>query len=427
MDGIAAALERIDRVDGRVGAFTAVDRAPHRTAGGVLDELPVAVKEIFAVRGLPWTAGSLVRRDVVADHDAETVAALRAAGAGIVGVTRSHEFAWGLPTWHQVLGGPRNPWDTRRICGGSSGGSAAAVAAGMVPVALGSDTGCSIRLPAAFCGVVGFKPSHGRIGTGGVVPLAPSFDHVGVIAAEVTDAARVLRVLGVPIGAPVRTGLQGLAVGVARAPQGLPLPTERAHCVQAAVETCADLGARIVGVDLPAADRVAQAYVQVQRGEAYAVHTRELGTWPGRAADYGDDVRRHLERAEAAGADEYAAGIRLTLALREETARVLADVDLLLTPVAACAPGFTDRPHEADVAGRPVALRDAVLPYTQLQDVCGLPACTVPAGADADGMPVGVQLTGRPWADAEVLTAAGLLREALRGRLPARPSLHADG
>lgn len=426
-EGIEAALDRIRRIDGKIGAFTAVDPDAARAAIGnrPLADVPVGVKEIFAVKGLPWTAGSLVRRDVVADRDAATVSRLRATGAGIVGVTRSHEFAWGLSTWHETLGGPRNPWDLRRITGGSSGGSAAAVAAGMVRVALGTDTGGSVRLPAAFCGVVGFKPSHGRVTTDGVLPLTPSFDHVGVLAAEVADAVRVLAALGLPLGAVERRDLQGRVVGVAASPQGLPLPPDRAACLDVAVQACADIGAEVREVTLPSAAEVARAYDVVQRGEAYAIHTRELQTWPGRADDYGSDVRAKLERAAALTPEEYADGIRLTLLLRERSAAVFAEVDLLITPVSACGPGFTDRPHDAEVGGHAVPLRDAVLPYTQLQDVCGLPACAVPAGLDGDRMPVGVQVTGRPWADGDVLVAAAALREALRHRLPEYPPVSA--
>jgi Asp-tRNA(Asn)/Glu-tRNA(Gln) amidotransferase A subunit family amidase len=421
--GVGEVLAAIGRLDPVIGAFTATD--PGAVTGvGPLAGMPVAVKEVFAVRGLPWTAGSLTRRDVVADTDAAAVAALRAAGAAIVGVTRSHEFAWGLPTWHEVLGGPRNPWDTTRITGGSSGGSAAAVAAGLVPAALGTDTGCSIRLPAAFCGVVGFKPTHGRISTDGAVPLSPSLDHVGVLAAEVEVAARVAAVLGVESGAPVED-LDGLVVGVGEPPQGLPLPADRAASVTAAVTVCRDLGARIVPVRLPPAEDVAACYAAVQAAEAAAVHVDELGIWPARRQDYGSDVRERMDRAVRVDLAGYRHGIRLAVSLRERAAALLAGVDLLLTPVAACAPGLVIRPHDVEVAGRPVPLRDAVLPYTQWQNVCGLPACAVPAGVDAGGLPVGVQVTGRPWADGLVLGAAGLLQARLRARLPAAPPVSA--
>ena len=407
----------------RVGAFSALDH--QATAGpGPLHGVAVGVKELFAVRGLPWTAGSLTRRDVVADEDAAAVARLRAAGALIVGMTRSHEFGWGLPTWHDTLGGPRNPWDLDRITGGSSGGSAAAVAAGMVPLALGTDTGCSIRLPAAFCGVVGMKPTHGRISTSGVVPLAPSFDHVGVLAAEVDEAVRALQVLGLTEPHEPRPDLAGLVVGVPDRPQGIPLPEHRQRSVDAAIEACRARGAAVRTVELPPAADVADIYAAVQRGEALPIHRDELRTWPAQADRYGSDVRGHLERAESATQADYPAAVRRLLELREQTAAVLAEVDVLLTPVAACAPAPTASPHEVEVDGRPVPLRDAVLPYTQLQDLCGLPACAVPAGVDRHGLPVGVQVSGRPWADLLVLDLARTLREALRGRLPDRPPVH---
>jgi aspartyl-tRNA(Asn)/glutamyl-tRNA(Gln) amidotransferase subunit A len=424
MRDVEKALAAIAELDPRIGAFTGVDPSA-RGGPGPLAGIPIAVKELCAVEGLPWQAGSLVRAGVRAERDATAVAMVRAAGAAIVGVTATHEFAWGITSRHETLGGPRNPWNTDRIAGGSSGGSAAAVASGIVPAALGTDTGCSIREPASFCGVVGFKPTYGIVPTHGVIPLAPSLDHVGVIADEVATAARVAEVMGVPATARL-ADLTDLRIGVTPQLQGPDLPRDRRACLTAAEQALEALGATLIPVQLPAAALVAEAYRIVQNAEAFAVHSQQLRTWPSRRSDYSRSLQTLLAGAADVDLDGYRAGVRLMAGIRHETGRVLSGVDLLLTPVSAAGPSRWSDPDRSDLIGADglrVALRDAVLPYTQLQNVAGLPACSVPAGLDADGLPVGVQITGRPWGDPLVLAASSLLRDALRGRIDRRPTV----
>ncbi|MFP5220003.1 MAG: amidase [Actinomycetes bacterium] len=398
---VQRALTRIAECDDDVRAFVQVDaegalrEAEERRrfpTGGPLDGVPVAVKDLYDVAGQVTRAGSRVPADRVAGRDATAVARLRQAGAVVLGRTRTHEFAWGITTWHPVDGGTRNPWHTGRTAGGSSGGSAAAVAAGVVPLAIGTDTGCSIRLPAAWCGLVGHKPTHGTVPLDGVVPLAPSLDAGGALVRTVADARLALEVLG---GRPLPP-VDDVPVRLGRVLSSAP--------VDGAVERVAgSLGRDVRDVALPMADGLQRLYGTVQGPEALQVH-RRAGWWPAGADRYGEDVRRRIQASERIDAESVAAAQRARDDLRRATAALLDDLDVLVLPVATCGPSWTERPDDRpDGAG---LLRDAVLPWTVLANLCGLPACAVPAGVDGDGLPVGVQLVGRPGEDALVLALA---------------------
>jgi aspartyl-tRNA(Asn)/glutamyl-tRNA(Gln) amidotransferase subunit A len=400
---VERALSRLAECDDELRAFVEVDaegaRAQARALAGQpvegpLHGVPVAVKDIYDVAGQVTRAGSRVPPGPAASRDATAVARLRAAGAVVLGRTRTHEFAWGLATWHPQLGGTRNPWDTRRTAGGSSGGSAAAVAAGVVPLALGSDTGCSIRLPAAWCGLVGHKPTHGLVPLDGVVPLAPSLDTGGALVRDAADARLALEVLsGRPLPAPVP--VDGLRLGRA-ALDGLP---------PVVAEALAATGAR--EVVLPQMERLPALYGAVQGPEALAWH-RATGRWPEHADAYGQDVRGRLELCEALTAEQVSAAGQDRLQLRADVARLFEDVDVLLLPVASCGPSRTASPEDRPDGRGP--LRGAVMPWTVLANLCGLPACAVPVGTDAEGLPAAVQVVGRPGDDARVLDVAAALQ-----------------
>lgn len=414
-DGRADPVELVDRAlarlaacDEHVQAFALVDaeaaRAQARVApDGPLRGVPVGVKDLFDVAGQVTAAGSLVPAGPPAAADAVAVARLRAAGAVVLGRTRTHEYAWGLTTQHEVLGGTRNPWDTTRVPGGSSGGSAAAVAAGIVPLALGTDTGCSIRLPAAWCGLVGHKPTWGTVPLDGCVPLAPSLDHGGALVRTVEDVRLALLVLGglkLPQPAPVH----GLRAGVVRGPMTPGVAAALADVDDRVVA----LGLSLREVALPLADRLGEAYSGVQAGEALAWH-RGTGRWPAHAQAYGTDVRGYLERAERAGPERLAAAGALREELRRRVAALFTDVDVLLLPVAGSGPPAIS---SADLTAL-ATVRDAVLPWTVLANLCGLPACSVPVGLDDDGLPVGLQVVGPPGADGRVLDLAEQLQAPL--------------
>jgi len=408
---VEQALARLAEVDDVVRAFVHVDadgaraqaqrRAAEGRRGGPLHGVPVAVKDLFDVAGQPTAAGSRVPPGPAATADATALARLRAAGAVVIGRTRMHEFAWGLTTWHPELGGTRNPHDPRRTAGGSSGGSAAAVAAGVVPLALGTDTGCSLRLPAAWTGLVGHKPTHGSTPAAGVVPLAPSLDVVGALVRDAADARLALEVLGGRALPPPREA-PGLRVGRVRAPA-------TSAAVGAALDAAAARFADVVEVDLPLAGRLEQLYGVVMGVEALQVH-RSRGWWPAHGDAYGTDVRGRLERSAQITSAQRAEAAVLRAELCRRTDALLSDVDLLLLPVASCGPSRTGAPDERpDDAG---PLRAAVLPWTVLANLCGLPACAVPAGLDDDGLPLAVQVVGARGRDTTVLDAASMLERA---------------
>jgi aspartyl-tRNA(Asn)/glutamyl-tRNA(Gln) amidotransferase subunit A len=426
-DLLEEALTRLDRVEPYTAAFTVVaaDRARVEARAlsadaaaerwrGPLHGIPVAVKDLFDVAGEVTMAGSRVPPSWhVAERDADAVARLRSAGAVVIGRTRTHEYAWGLTTQHPVLGGTRNPHDSARVPGGSSGGSAAAVASGVVALGLGTDTAGSIRLPAAWCGLVGHKPTHGRVNLRGAVPLAPSFDHAGAIVRTVPDARLALSVL---IGHPLVEGhyahdLRGLRVGrVSDELRPTPDASVRAT-VELATARAVEAGAVRVDVTGPDWPTMRDTFFALQASEALAYH-RSLGHWPQHAGLYGDDVRSRLRRAEAVAADGVARGRRSLAAFRSHLKDVFATVDVIVQPVAGSGPSAVGAPDVVRVNGQLEDLREQVLPHTLLASLCGLPACSVPVGTDADGLPIGAQVIGPAGRDELVLDVAGRI-EAL--------------
>ena len=411
-EAVAASLTRIQAVDSRLGAFTHVDVEARPAGAGTLPlgGVPFGVKELFEVAGWPHTAGSLAWEGRVGQTDCEAVRRLKAAGAVPIGLTRTHEFAMGVTTQHETRGSTRNPWNLDRVPGGSSGGSGAAVAAGMVPFALGSDTSGSVRIPAVLCGVVGFRPTHGIVPLDGVVPLAPSFDTVGVLAREVEDIVLAFDTLSAgAIQATGRADLSGLTVGVPTRFDP-PIGADQTDAIGLAARASAELGAIVVDVSLPAFVEVDQA-IDFQRAEMIDVHTRLLKTWPAQADLLGESLRSRLGPLVERGADRVAGA--------EAVERVRAAVDhlevhLVLSPVAAGSPSRVSDPEGG-------GWRDSTLRCNHLQSVAAAPSLAFPSGLDSEGLPVGIQLWGKPGTDSLVLAAGAHLRAALRSRLPDWP------
>jgi aspartyl-tRNA(Asn)/glutamyl-tRNA(Gln) amidotransferase subunit A len=294
------------------------------------------------------------------------------------------------------------------VPGGSSGGSAAAVAAGMVPAAIGTDTAGSIRIPAAFCGVVGFKPTYEAVSRDGVWPLAPSLDTVGPLARTVDDAARVYRAIA-RRAAPAHR-LDG-PLRLAAGPAPVPLSADHHAVFEAALAAARRIG-QVVDVPLPDAAAIMRGFADLQLFEARKVHV-EAGLYPRHADRYGADVRARLELAAEVGPDRYQAALDRRDAIRAELAAVLARVDALLMPTTAATPSFAARPEVAFNGGREAPIRDLVIPFGALHTLAGVPSCSIPAGLDAAGLPVGVQVACAAGADERCLAVAGALEAAL--------------
>jgi aspartyl-tRNA(Asn)/glutamyl-tRNA(Gln) amidotransferase subunit A len=428
---LSALATRIEELDPALGAFTTLclDRALEEASAaesayrrgqavGTLAGVPIGVKDLFDTAGVRTTYGSPMFSEHVPPDDAEVVRRARAAGAILIGKTQTHEFAWGISSVNELMGTSRNPWAPDRVSGGSSGGSAVALAADLVPLAIGSDTGGSIRVPSNFCGTVGLKPTYGRVSVDGVFPLAGSLDHPGPMARTPADAALLFSAIaGSSRRAPDdATGglrdadLQGVRIGVCPDLHAVPLAAEIASAFDAAVGALGGLGAELVEVQLPEAAGVYETFGVIQRSEALFTHTR-AGLFPARRAHYGKDVLGRLELAQAMTLADYLEATTRRELLRAGFHRTFEEVDLLLTPVSAGSPSVIGEESVEHLGGH-MDFREMVMGYTVPQDLVGLPACTVRAGFDALGVPTAVQLTGAGWSEWRVLSAAQALFEA---------------
>ncbi len=418
-------LGRIETGDGSLNAFVTVtgERAlqdasraeAEFVAGrhrGPLHGIPVGLKDLIFTRGVRTTMGSAFFADHVPDHSAAVATRLEEAGTILLGKTSTHEFAYG-PTGDRSYFGPtRNPRDQSRIPGGSSSGSAAAVAAGMIYGALGSDTGGSIRIPAALCGVVGMKPTFGLVSRSGVFPLSWTLDHVGPITRTVEDNALVLNALAGhdpddPYSAdrPPEDFSRGLGRGVSGSVIGVPqdfyfehLDAEVGEKVGEAIEVFESLGARARPVEIPHLRETLEAQRLTLAVEAYAVHEERLRDEPDR---YGEGVRERLLGGEGHKAHTYASAQQVKVRAMEEFRQALDGVDVLLTPAVPIAATLVYQ-EELDIGGYEETVRSAVTRLTGPTNFTGSPSLSVPCGPTAAGLPVGIQLIGRPFDEATV-------------------------
>ena len=431
LEVIEMSLRRIERLDPAIGGFRevfherAINEARERSDelargewAGPLHGVPVAIKELFDVEGAVGCYGSTILLDRIAPSDAAAVARWREAGAIVIGVTRSHEFGWGITTQHAELGSTLNPWNTDRVPGGSSGGSAAALAVGMVPLALGSDTGGSIRIPACFCGIAGIKPTYGRVAKRGAVSLAPSLDHPGPLARTVPDLAIGLAAMAgfdasdpstLPVQPPsqsVTPSLAGVRVGLVADLHPRALREDHQARFDAATEAMSDAGARLIDLSFPGAEEIRPTFATIQMAEAHHVHSSVMGIFPRRASEYGADVRGRLEMSADITLADYLSALEAKRALRHRFARLFDEVDVMMTPITAGGPSTTSEPDVSFDGTGEAPFRDVVMDYTVAQDLFGLPVCAVPNGLDGDGLPLGLQLTGPTLSENAVMDAA---------------------
>lgn len=431
---------------------------------GPLHGIPIALKDNIYTKGIRTTAGSKVLADFVPEEDATVFARLRAAGAILLGKTNMHEFAYGVTTENPFYGAARNPWDTARIPGGSSGGSAAAIAAGMCCASIGSDTGGSIRIPAALCGIVGLKPHFGRVSSHGVIALCPSLDHTGPLARTVGDAAILLAAVAgedkrdvttlrqprlgqmVALWAEKGRGARGEGRGKGKSKGKGPaagirlgwpkdyffdrVDSEVRAAVEAAAKQYERLGAVIEEVALPHVHDpdVPRSFIALPEARAY--HER-MGWYPARAADYSDEARKRLELGGEVKASDYVRAWETKHEFLADFNAAFARVDAILAPtVPVAAPEIgaknvrVGRPSAAGaargmadgvadgVAEDDEPVRSAMLRLNRPQNLTGLPAISVPCGFTRAGLPIGLQLIAPAWSEAALLRIARIYEQA---------------
>ncbi|ANA34786.1 MULTISPECIES: amidase [Burkholderiaceae] len=419
-----AALGRIEAIDGQIQAFAHINGNAREQARQLTEELarghyrgplhgvPIAIKDNYLTADMPTKAGSVAPGYAFPMRDADAVARLRAAGAVLIGKTRTHEFAWGTETPPT-----RNPWDPGRIPGGSSGGSGAALASRMAFGALGSDTGGSIRIPASLCGVVGLKPTFGRVSRTGVVPHSWSLDHAGPLTRSTRDAALMLQVLAghdkldpataaVPVAdyrAGLDAGIAGMRIGVCRNHFFGRNEVEVERLVDAAIADLQALGARTVDFEIPNLQYGLGAIFAIELASSAAWHDKGLQS--GATADMADDVRTLVEIGRLVTAADYLKAEQLRVQLIRDFAKVLEQVDVIVTPSSAVTAWKRGQPSviTGGVEESPLA---ASWRLTYPYNLTGMPAVSVPCGFDSRGLPAGLQIAGKMFDEATILRVA---------------------
>jgi|KBSSwiStaDraftv2_1062776.scaffolds.fasta_scaffold182982_3 aspartyl-tRNA(Asn)/glutamyl-tRNA(Gln) amidotransferase subunit A len=360
---------------------------------GPLHGVPISIKDLLDIRGIPTTAASRVREGHVASSDAPTIAHLRMAGAVFIGKTNLHEFAFGTTTEDSAFGPARNPHDPTRSPGGSSGGSAISVATGMALATIGTDTGGSIRIPAAACGIVGLKPSFGEVSIDGVVPLSRTLDHVGPLAQSVTDACLMYHALLGDASAkpPAPMPIHGLRLAMPRRYFCDLLDDAVRARFEEAIERLQSAGARIDDIEIPHASEVATVYLHIVLADAAAYHASALETMADR---YTPNVRLRLEMGRYVLGEDYVRARAGRERLTREVDAALSQHDALILPsLPIPAPAIGANTVQVGATAEPV--RNLMLRLTQTFNVTGHPAIAMPSGLTPDGLPCSVQLVGR--------------------------------
>lgn len=425
----ADCLARIETLNPKLNAFITVTAESALAAArqaeaeirrgawrGPLHGIPLALKDLIDTAGVPTTAASLLFKDRIPTEDAEVVRRLKAAGAVLLGKQNLHEFAYGGSSMVSAFGEVRNAWQAEHIAGGSSGGSATAVAAGLGYGAIGTDTAGSVREPSALCGVVGLKPTYGRVSARGVIPLSISLDHVGPIGRTVEDVAVIVAAIAghdpadkASVDAPVedyvaalKNSFQPLRVGLPKKFFFEDLDPEVASAIDHAVSGLAAMGAEIREIELPVpTDRT------LQSAEAYAFHAEFVARSPER---YQPETLRRIRAGQNVSSEARLESSRELQRARRDIAAIFADVDILVTPATPiAAPTIAELKQDSDLL-RPREL--LLLRNTRPVNVWGLPAISVPGGFTEAGLPIGLQIIGPHWAEARVLQVAYAYEQA---------------
>ncbi len=462
VDLTRACLDQIERVDGALHAFLRTSPTDALEAAAMADRaradgdarpllgIPLAIKDVLMTNGIETTAGSRILEGFVPPYSATAVQKLKAAGAIILGKTNTDEFAMGSSTENSGYGPTRNPWDLERVPGGSSGGSAAAVAADEAPAALGTDTGGSVRQPAAFCGIVGLKPSYGRVSRYGLIAYGSSLDQIGPITKTVADAALLLEIIAgvdpqdsttMPVDVPdlsaALTGeITGMRIGIPKEYFVEGIQPEVEAAVRTAIEQIASLGAEIVPINLPNTELALPVYYLVVTAEASANLARFDGIRYGlsidgdtifdhfrqtRGAGFGPEVKRRImlgTYALSAGYYDayYLKAQQVRTLIKQDFDRAFADVDVVLSPTS---PTTAFRIGEKVDDPLAMILTDIFTTSANLAGLCGI---SIPCGFDSDGLPIGLQLLGPSLGEEKILRTAYAYEQSTNWRLR-RPEL----
>lgn len=399
---------------------------------GPLDGVPVAIKDEIEQRPYPTTVGTTFLGRAAATEDAEVVARLRAAGALLIGKANMIEIGLGVIGHQPHYGAPRNPYDPRRACSGSSSGSAAAVAAGLCPIAIGADAGGSIRNPSAICGQVGLKPTYGRVSEHGAAQLCWSLAHVGPIAATVRDVALAYAVIAGPdekdpntLGQPSPSlrgvfaddssdaPLDGVKLGIYRPWFEHADAAVVARCYEA-VDHLVEAGAQLVDIDIPDLGMLSAVHLVTIVSEMVAGQLAEYGAHRG---DYSDEIRSILAVGQHLQGADYVHAQRLRARICRNFAKAFEAVDAIVTPTTGCtAPTLSDNALETGEFN--LGLTTKIIRFVQAANLTGHPAISIPAGYDGEGLPVGLQLMGRHWGEDHVLRIAAVAERFVKRRKP---------
>ncbi len=428
------AITRIERLDSTLHAFITVtaDHARMRARQaeselasgrdrGPLHGIPIAVKDLFAMRGVRTTAGSRIFENFVPDFDSAVVERLEAAGAVILGKLNMHELAYGISSANPHYGAVHNPWDLKRSPGGSSGGSGAAVATNIVYGAMGSDTGGSIRIPAAFCGTVGLKPTYGRVSRYGALPLGYSLDHMGPLTRTVRDAAIFLNAIAgrdrrdttssrrpvVDFVPDEGCSLRGVRIGFPENFYFEHIDPEVEASVRGAVARAVSMGAELKPVRVPDINALNVAGQVTLLSEASAILEPHLG----RRSDFGPDVLARLDQGRLIPATDYINAQRLRRKFAMEFDQLWGEIDCFLAPTT---PNTAPRIGEDTVrlGGREEDTRIAATRLVRGINVLGLPALSIPCGLSSEGLPIGLQIVGPAFEEANLLRVGAALEDA---------------
>ncbi len=431
LNGISKIYITIAKEPAKKAAYAAEDEIKRGIYRGFLHGIPYACKDLFLTKWTKTTGGSRVLEDWIPEYDAAVIERLSNAGSILLGKTNLHEFAYGVTGENPHYGTVPNPWDSTRIAGGSSSGSAAAVAAGLAPFALGTDTGGSVRVPAALCGIVGLKPTYGRVSCYGVIPYSWSLDHVGILTRSVEDAALILEVIAAydhrdpvsvsipvpPYSKEITNGIKGQRIGVPTSFFFEYVDPEIGESMRNALKIWEELGANVTEVELPSMEGIRTVSLVIQMPEALSYHSRYL---PPKALLYGADFRSGLALGQFLLAEHYVKAKRMVEWYRRQMVPVFEKVDIVVTPtcpIVAPAIGIMTVTTE----GREEVVGNALTRMTGFFNMTGHPAMSLPLGLHSSGLPMGVQLIGRHFEEATLFQIGNALEKHLEWK-PLRPN-----